>query len=1102
MTVCALTAFSALFLLKDTTKEKYFPRTQTYFTQQTQLSNGYAEHMNMIRANRETGFVSAAEVQDAITHASKMRKSNKTLNISWRFKGPDNVGGRTRALAIDKQDTTHLMAGAVSGGLWDSFNGGVTWQPYDPDFKISNVSSIAQGSDGTFYVATGSRFDGSGNTKNLGSDFVGTGLFKLTGNGNSQLLVGPSADFNYNAEWSTIEEVVVDPRNPQRIFAAMNRGLRESTDGGVTWTNPIGLTAGCRDIAMSDDGKILVAYSNSIYVSTDDGATYTPTVFSGASRIELAIAPSNTNIMYASIAASNSCLFGVYRSSDAGTTWIPLPNTPDYFNGGLQCQGNYDNTIAVYPTDPGRIIVGGVSLFQWRQSSVDPATPQGEWRVFATTNEFNITGTRNPTYVHADKHKIVFHPTNPNKVYIGSDGGVAYSDNISSDFPTYSINNLGYNVTQFYDIAVGPRDYVAGGTQDNGTQMVGFDFNTGKSAVQLRGADGFDTEMFTVNPSLGIASIYNGNITRVQGIGTSLRSSTINNAGIYSGTLAGLCNNAAGGIIAGCSPLFYTTTAIWESFNHTLTKDSVVSRLDQTTLPPLPAGTSIIYKSKNNDIPLEGITPVDILPTDTTTLEERFLSATNKGYGAGDTLHPDTLIVAYDTLLFDYKLKQVAFHLRGRTPYTRSYTIGDTLQYNNIFHNRPTNIPARPPLVITIDSTQISYQDPNVVFNYEYEFPDIVQTMVALFNVRGRLDPNERNVWLSKDILKGASVNEPRWIQLTLKNTPSIQGSIPADAPIATQFNSKTTLAAAFTRDGNHLFYGTSDGELYRIDGLNDIDISQIDISLPDNHTLRNTVTHHRLFDFGSRAITGITVDPQNKNNVIVTLGNYGQAQYVQRSTNAIQTSGVTFSTISGAASNALPNSPVYEAVIDRRDPNKVLVATEIGVFATENAFTTATVVDNGNTVLDVRWTEENTGLGRVPVMAIKQMIFDSDVGAVNEGKIYIGTHGRGIFETDQLVGLGDDNITSNDNKFKPSLTVYPNPVEDNMSLEVMLNSREQLNIEIYTVTGQLVERSILGNVTVGKNRLNIGVEGLKRGTYIVRSIQGNDVGTTKFIKR
>ena len=1069
-------------------EEVYFPRTETLFNQEQELAGGYLEFMNSIRNNRETGFISTAEVNAARKQADRLAKRSKALDLTWRFKGPDNIGGRTRAIIVDINDTNHIIAGGVSGGIWESFDAAQSWQPYDNDFKIKNVSSMAQGSDGTIYVGTGSTFDGSSNNKSKGSHFLGTGIFKLTGNGNSEVLAEPTTSNTFAEEWSYVNDIEVDPNNPQRILAAMDRGLRESTDGGQTWNSLIAVT-NCYDVEITSTGTIVAAYSGSIYTRTASESNFTRIPFNGADRIELAVAPSDQTIMYASMARTNSCLFGVYRSSDEGKTWTRLANTPDYFDVGLQCQGRYDNEIIVFPNNAGKIIVGGIGLYVWNQSSVDPAPVEGEWKVLASIGQFRFDGTRNPLYVHADKHLFTFNPQNPNTMYLGTDGGVSVSFDIDRSQPSFSTSNLGYNVTQFYDIGVGPNDQVAGGTQDNGTLFMGLPFNTGKSAVQVRGGDGFDTELFTINPSLGIASLYFGDIRRLQGLGTTLQETVPDNASIYTGSLLTICGGEGAGL-SRCGVPFYTSASIWESFNHVETNDSVSVQLEEKNLPPLKAGTVVPYNSKNNRIPLEGVLTSVEFPFDTLigniSLKREFVN--------NDDL--STIITeAFDTLAIDLVNDEIRINRRNQGIVTFPVVFGQTETYNNVF----VDSDAGPALKVRVDSIPgsnggsatyyVDFDQAQVTFFYRFEFPDIVQSMVALANVSGRVVIPERNVWITRDVLKGGDI---RWFKVAGR------ASLPSPMPF------ENALANEFSRDGDHLFIGTALGKLIRIDNLNDINASQIPITADDEFVVNNITTATIIANFGNnRAVTGIAIDPNDGNNVIVTIGNYGNSGYVRRSTNALSAN-PTFEIIDGVGVNALPASPAYDAVIDRRDPNKVLIGTEFGVFGTENAFETATVIDpvTGNNAVDVRWTEENNGMGRAPVFAIDQMIFGATEGAINEGKIYIGTHGRGVFETDQLVGV-ENAISSSDKKSnESSLMVYPNPVRDNANLALHIVNPSSVIIQIYSISGQLVSNLSPQNLKKGDNTFEVDVNDLKNGTYLIRLIDGSNVSSGKFIKQ
>ena len=1097
---------------KTESKSTYVPN-ESYFSGKKYEAKGYFEYMKMIRSNPATGKVEVKDMQAAERALKAMKRNNKNQGIGWRFIGPDNVGGRTRAIAFDRNDTNHIIAGGVSGGLWESFDGAVSWQPYDSDFKIATVSSIAQATDGTFYVGTGSLFDSfsEANRKDLASDFVGTGLYKLTGNGGSERLKAPGQDNSGATGWAYIQEIATDPNNSQRILVATNRGLKESLDGGLTFTDIIDNNA-YLDVEMTSDGKITatsldrVSFIGSIHNSVDNGLTFNTTTFNAADRIEIAIAPSNTNIQYASIVnRSNSCLLGVYRTRDAGQNWELIQDQINYLGRGANCpgrgQGFYDNEIIVFPNNPGKFIAGGIEMVSWVQTSTDPAPIEGSWNGIAIS-QLPPGFTTNPFYVHADIHKFVFNPKNPNTMIIGHDGGITVSFDINNTQPTYSQADLGYNVTQFYDIGVGPTGLVTGGTQDNGTLLMGLPYNAGRSGLEVNSGDGFDTELSFINPTLGLVSSQFGAIRRLQGIGTTLGNTTANTARILSGDLRTICEGNGDN----CTP-FYSSLRLWESFDHNETNDSVLVQFRASSIPPIKAGTLIPFESKNNDIPLEGFLNQNLFPKDTLPLidDVNDLSPRNASF---DSLGISKFIANFDTITINRNTEEVYFHYRGKARDTVGFNFGTALTYKNIFFDEN--------LRIVVDSFNIAYEKAPIEFLYETEFPDIIQSMTILNNVIGRTNSTNRDIWMSRDVLKGGNVNEPRWFKIAgARRNPDRTSA------------GEAVLDSEFSKNGNYLFVGTSLGRIYRLKGLNNLDISQISIDAQENDIIDSRIMSFELMkDFNVnvpgqfKSITGIALDPNNNNNLIVTFGNYGVVDHVWRTTNALIDAptrtvngqvvstlkdSVQFVEIQGVDNNSFPDIPVYDAIIDRQDSNRVLIATEYGVFGTMNAFTDVTAVDsNGVTRIDVQWTEENHLLGRVPVMAIEQTIFTKrDGGAINEGQVYIGTHGRGAFVTDQLVSL-KENFSQIDAaaSLRESLMIYPNPVSNAASIRFNALSVEPVRVQVFNISGALVKELGFTNIANGENNIALDFTELSNGTYILRAIQGQNTASTKFVKR
>ena len=178
-------------LMLSNQDQAYYPKNTT-LSSSAPLAKGMAEYYKMLRADVETGEIPVSEVLK-IRKELEANYSAKVANISWQEMGPDNVGGRTRALIVDNQNPNRYIAGAVSGGLWISENRGVSWKSYNNALDNMAIADLAQAPDGTIYFGTGPLFDGTGNSKGLGSEMIGEGVFKMTGNGQVVQLAGPVA---------------------------------------------------------------------------------------------------------------------------------------------------------------------------------------------------------------------------------------------------------------------------------------------------------------------------------------------------------------------------------------------------------------------------------------------------------------------------------------------------------------------------------------------------------------------------------------------------------------------------------------------------------------------------------------------------------------------------------------------------------------------------------------------------------------------------------------------------------------------------------------------------------------------------------------------
>ena len=598
--------------------------------------SGAQEWRQMMLVNPETGNVDPADLI-AVEQQIKENRKNKGLNaleLDWTEMGPNNVGGRTRAILIDKDDHNLMYAGGVGGGLWKSTTGGSSWTLLTvDDFPNLAVSCITQASNGDIYFGTGEGFANSGGTP-YNSGARGQGIFKSTDGENFTQLSStwdPTGAGSQNNVFYYVNEIACDPSNSSRIYAATANGLRISDDGGSSWTN--GIAVGfAGDVAVASDGTVLASVNNKLYLSasgdassfemistsTDDDAGGNADKLvshNGVGRFEIAFSPEDPNYIYVSSANTSSTLKHIYKSTDKGDTWEVIGSKSSLFSpfsNSMGGQGRYDNIIKVFPNDKDKAILGGVySLWIYANETW---TPISQWYLPETSS----------AYVHADHHAIVFHPDyksddNPdgNEIfYVGSDGGISkYSGSIG-----FQVLNKNYNVTQFYSVSCSPTDDVLGGTQDNGTKYINQEGNTVQTAYEFSGGDGGYCAISTLNPDVAYS-------TYVQG-----RTLYRTDKGIEDGAMETFV------LTYDADASFVTPIRLWESFNDTKSTDSITYIHDtlydlsggdiDTIVQIFHQGETIFIPSAINERPIPYyVTQDSIVPGDTIKVQDIYQAA-------------------------------------------------------------------------------------------------------------------------------------------------------------------------------------------------------------------------------------------------------------------------------------------------------------------------------------------------------------------------------------------------------------------------------------------------------------------------------------------
>lgn len=426
-----------------------------------------------------------------ITQQKRIEKAGSNLTNLQEL-GPSNVGGRTRAFLIDKNNHNRLFAGGVSGGLWISTNAGTSWNPVDDDATNLSITYITQNpfTPHIIYFSTG---ECAGNSAGIPGD----GVYKSSDNGVTfQKLPAtdlPAFDYTWRIMCSFTDTHTV-------YVATRDAGLYRSTDGGTSFENILP-SVEVTDLEVFRDGSVIAAVSGQGLFRSADG---TPGSFAsinnglpttGFYRVEMAYCDSVPSVMYVTYEnTTGDNITGLYKTTDGGNNWVATGN-PSTFNIGFYFPW-YCLTLAVKPSDPNYLVIGSVTVGYSSNGGSSWTTHQNS---------------------HADYHIIVFNPANHAQFYIGNDGGVyKYYD---TQFIAYVNLNNGYNVTQFYTGAYFPEGLKCwGGTQDNGTQSGS---NASSTFAHIFGGDGGFTSINQQSPNVGYVSWQEGHILKTYNTGTA-----------------------------------------------------------------------------------------------------------------------------------------------------------------------------------------------------------------------------------------------------------------------------------------------------------------------------------------------------------------------------------------------------------------------------------------------------------------------------------------------------------------------------------------------------------------------------------------------------
>src|SRR5204863_4413972 len=366
--------------------------------------------------------------------------------LTWQERGPNNVGGRTRAIMIDRRDATGntVFAGSVSGGLFKTINftrASATWAPVNDFISNLAITCLLQDRNNAniMYAGTGEGWFNIDAVK-------GSGILKSTDGGVTWTAL-PSTIITTPTEltFEYVQDLAQD--NNGNIYASLrniigiSRGVQRSTDGGTTWTQVLGaplpgfVTGRASDLEIASNGDVYaclgifgrsMVWKSSATNGANTGALgawveITPVRTTITQRVELAIAPTNPQKLYLLMqdSANDTQVGAIYRSVNGGTSWDSL-GAPAELNNGVNSQAWYNLIAAVDPNNENILIVGGLNLAR-------------------STDGGNTWGAYGIGSYHVDQHALVFNGST--KLIVGNDGGIYMADNANTFTPSFTTKN-------------------------------------------------------------------------------------------------------------------------------------------------------------------------------------------------------------------------------------------------------------------------------------------------------------------------------------------------------------------------------------------------------------------------------------------------------------------------------------------------------------------------------------------------------------------------------------------------------------------------------------------------------------------------------------
>ncbi|MCF8364906.1 MAG: T9SS type A sorting domain-containing protein [Bacteroidales bacterium] len=1042
-----------------------------------------AEYLNKIRRNQVTLRVDPAdEINARQTAEASALKSGNSLNLSWESMGPDNAPGVVRSMVYDNQASTEslILAGAT-GGIWRTNNLGATWTKLNQAGQNLKVSCMVQDADGNIYAGTGDGFctnDIQYTQNNIYySGIVGEGIFKSSDQNNFVQLPATAPNItqeNDTVDFAYVYDLAMDNTN-NRLYSATNTGLWYSDDKGDSWSKVLryesdSITYG---VTLHIDSTL---YVDSLYFDE------TTQQWEYNQVLEKVIDTS----MFETVEESrinDEKEFGIVECSavEVGTSGVVMAT----FNNKVYVSSGGNNpvfkNVSSNPSNDD-FFNRDIKYYTTNLTLIDTNNQvfnRGQIQ-FNDTLDYSKVAEPNSPYSIATQGRtqIAIAPSDDNVYYAVCSGALGYMDNmyLSTDrgetweiiFPGGSNSSLlPFNGSSCFNMTLtvfpdNPYKVLLGG--DDlwlGEQLgAGEFYNWGAGPISSSAFPGFfnylprghhsyvfspnSNSKFAVATSQGIAfGTFTSQGVSFQQIVRGLSNTQVYTLGISGDRKAFLAGVQSSGV-------------------------QYISGLGNT-----PQTGENVYGVSGGSCQMSIINPSAFMLSD---LDGSMNRTGDKGISFSLNFTPPTTNLVITPFakwesFNDDKSKMLVKFIADK-----NYYQGDVL----LCHSANKGIEGGKGYPFT----SILEQD-SIVAGDSIYVKDIVQSkfFIATHNA----------VYMTRDIVKFDS---------TVTYAPTYDGRKNIFKVLQTVGNFSKPSCLGLSSCGNYLFVGTENGRIYRIANIQDsFDKESTDVDSPFCVLSVNEIIPAEM---SNRYLTSISVDPQNPEHILVTLGNYGNESYVFQSMNALDAvDAITFTDLTGS----LPKMPVYSSIIEMNNSEIGLIGTELGIYSTQGLLSGTP-----------EWTIDASGIGKAMVVRMQQQTVykagfvleapDPTSPAIvypavnNYGDIYCATFGRGVFRdaTYHLpVGIPETySPGSPDNLI--AVDVYPNPVVNTANISYTLATNESVTINVNDISGKLVKQFDLNMQSEGKHDFSFDCNELISGVYIISVRAGSSYQNAKFV--